>query len=300
MKAIVVVALAIVACAGSAVAQTPKESQGPTEAPAPPNTAERRDWNVWMEGRLFGINDRVGAQNSIGKYVMVGADNKPVDWLTLGAGISYENFDTKSGPTNLPTTSHGVGFNPYVVARATPNLYLSLFGGITHVDYNTALAPGVTAQFDAWRPMIGTAVIGVWREGQLRIQPTASIVYGAENQRAYTTSQGVYIGPQSIEFGRITVGPEFGYAFSDATKSWTFEPFINVRGNFDYIPGQGAVFNGATFVGGNRGQWSAAVAVGAALNTQKGAFLRLQASHESIGMNGLDIWLGSVRGGWNF
>jgi hypothetical protein len=28
--------------------------------------------------------------------------------------------------------------------------------------------------------------------------------------------------------------------------------------------------------------------------------VRLQASNESVGQSGLDVWLGQIRGGWKF
>ncbi|HYC64497.1 MAG TPA: hypothetical protein VEC14_07195, partial [Reyranellaceae bacterium] len=79
-----------------------------------------RKWNVWADGRFYGIDDRVADQRSIGRNVSIGLDAKAIDWLTLGLGVSYETFDTRTGPQNLPTTSHGVGLNPYLVARLSP------------------------------------------------------------------------------------------------------------------------------------------------------------------------------------
>jgi hypothetical protein len=33
---------------------------------------------------------------------------------------------------------------------------------------------------------------------------------------------------------------------------------------------------------------------------ETGFYLRLQASNESVGPSGLDVWLGQIRGGWKF
>jgi hypothetical protein len=78
------------------------------------------------------------------------------------------------------------------------------------------------------------------------------------------------------------------------------EPFIKAHANFDYITSNIAIFNGATFASGNRGQWSASLGGGAVLNTERGFFARVEGSNESVGMNGLSVWLGQIRAGWNF
>jgi hypothetical protein len=259
-----------------------------------------KKWNAWLESRLYNINDAVTQQRSLGKNVTVGLDARALDWLTVGLGLAYEAFDTKTGAANLPTFSTGVGVQPYATARLSPNLFLTGFGGLSHIDYETAITPGQHGSFDAWRWLVGASLSGRWQDGGWRFQPTATVIHGAENQRAYTSSTGGFFPAQRIEFGRISLGPEIGYAFSDDSKAWALEPFVNLRGNFDYIPNTVAVFNGASFLGAGRSQWSAAAAVGAALNTKQGFSSRLQFSHESLGLNGLDIWLAQFRATWNF
>jgi hypothetical protein len=268
--------------------------------PASQDESLVKKWNVWTEGRLFGVTDSVAQQQSLGGNVIVGADTKALPWLTTGLGVSYEAFTTRTVTTNLITRSSGVGALPYVTARIHPNLYATAFGTFTHLDYTNALAPGVGGQFDAWRLLGGASLTGVWQAQSWRFQPDVTFYYGAENQSAYTTSVGSSVAAQSIPFGRISAGPEIGYTFTDGARSWALEPFIKAHGNFDYITSNTALFNGATFTSANRGQWSASLGAGAALNTSRGFFARVEASNQSVGMNGLSVWLGQVRGGWNF
>ena len=291
----VCVAAATAWLSGTAAAQDPAEQQIRQEEAA----GTPRASNLWTEGRLFGVTDSVSLQQSSGVVAVVGADTKPVPWLTTGLGVSYESFTTKNWSTNLATMSNGVGFLPYLSARLSPSLYVSAFGGITHLNYTTALAPGIGGQFDAWRLLGGAALTGVWRERSWRLQPEASFYYGGENQQAYTTSAGGAVAAQSIPFGRISAGPEIGYAFTKA-GAWAIEPFVKAKGNFDYIVSNSSIFNGATFSTASRGQWSATLGAGATVNTSQGFFARLEASNESVFQNGLNIWLGQVRGGWNF
>jgi hypothetical protein len=275
-------------------------SDAAAQDPASQQEALPKKWNVWTEGRLFGVTDSVAQQQSVGGSVIVGADNKVLPWLTAGLGVSYESFTTKTLATNLDTRSSGVGLLPYLTAQLNPKLYATAFGTFTHLDYTTALAPGIGGQFEAWRLLGGAILTGVWRDQSWRFQPDVTFYYGAENQSAYTTSAGGSVAAQSIPFGRISAGPEIGYVFTDAAKSWALEPFIKAKGNFDYITSNTALFNGATFTSANRGQWSATLGAGAALNTSRGFFARVEASNQSVGMSGLSVWLGQVRGGWNF
>jgi Autotransporter beta-domain len=266
----------------------------------PGDQALPKKWNIWVESRLFGVVDSVAQQQTLGVTALVGADTKVLPWLTAGLSVGYENFDTKTVTTNLHTISNGVGLQPYLTAKLDPNFYLTAFGGFTRLDYNTALAPGIAGQFVAWRLLGGANLTGVWHDGDWRFQPDATIYYGGENQQGYTTNVGSTVAPITIPFGRISAGPEIGYAFRDSAKSMVIEPFIKAHVNFDYITNNVAIFNGATFASGNRGQWSASLGAGAVLNTARGFFARLEASNESVGMNGLSVWVGQIRGGWNF
>lgn len=126
-----------------------------------------------------------------------------------------------------------------------------------------------------------------------------TVLYGQENQEAYTTSASATAAPLSLPFGRISVGPEIGYSIVKP-EAWALEPYIVARGNFDYVRPSVSVISAGTFTSSQQGPFSATLGAGVQLNTKQGFNARLQATNESVGQPGLDVWLGQVRGGWKF
>ena len=257
-------------------------------------------WNTWLDGRFVGVVDRTANQQTFGSYATVGADKSVSPWLTLGLGVGYEHLITQNWAVQgVSSLENGVSLQPYATAQLSPNIFLTAFGAVTRVSYNAGLGNGANAQFGAWRWLGGGNLVGVWHEENWRLQPTLTVLYGQENQEGYTTTTGTSVSPQSLPFGRISFGPEIGYAFRQP-EAWALEPFVFARGNYDYVQPNVAVFNGAIFTSSQHGPFSASLGGGLSLNTKQGFYLRLPASNESVGQGGLDVWLGQIRGGWKF
>lgn len=289
MKSFLLALAGLFSCPGLALAQQP-----------PAATERTPTWNTWFDGRIVGVADRASNQQTSGSYATVGADKQVSSWLTLGLGVGYEHLVTQSWALpGVDSVGNGVGLQPYATAQLSPNIFLTGFGAITRLSYNAALGGGVNAQFGAWRWLGGGNLTGVWHEENWRLQPQLTVLYGEENQEGYTTSAGTSGAPQSLPFGRISFGPEVGYTFRQP-DAWALEPFVFARGNYDYVRPGVSVFNGATFSSSQHGPFSASLGGGLSLNTRQGFYVRLQASNESVGQNGLDVWLGQIRGGWKF
>jgi outer membrane autotransporter protein len=289
MKALALALAGLISWAGLAAAQQP------AAAPEPSPT-----WNTWFDGRIVGVVDRNSNQQTFGSYATLGADKQVSRWLTLGMGIGYEHLVTQNWALQgVSSIENGVGLQPYATAQLSPNIFLTAFGAVTRVFYNASLGSNGNAQFNAWRWMGGGNLLGVWHEGDWRLQPALTVLYGQENQEGYTTSTGTSVASQSLPFGRISLGPEVGYTFRKP-EAWAIEPFVFARGNFDYVQPNAAVLNGTIFTSSQHGPFSAALGGGLSFATKQGFTLRLQVSNESVGQNGLDVWLGQIRGGWKF
>jgi outer membrane autotransporter protein len=184
--------------------------------------------------------------------------------------------------------------------RLTDNVFASAFTGLTHINYNSNPGAGISARFDALRFMLGGALTGVWRDDQWRFQPTVAGTFGSETQNAYVDSVGTSVAAQTLTYGRLSAGPEVGYAFSDADRSWTFEPFVTARLNVDFASSAVTIVNG-TSVNLRPGTLAAgSMGVGAEMRFLAGFYVRGQASYDSIGVSGLDVWTGLLRGGMSF
>jgi len=254
-------------------------------------------WNGWFDGRLIGASDSVAQQNAFGFVGVGGVDYKIVPWMTVGLSVGTEAFNTKLGFNGANVSTNGVSVAPYVGVRLDPNVFVSAFVGGTHLNYSTVPQPGQAGQFEAWRFMVGGSLIGVWRMGPWRLQPSVDIAYGTETQNGFTDSVGTQVPSQVVQYGRLRGGPEIGYRFDFTDRGWSLEPFVLARGNLDFAT------NNASFVNGQmvnlRGQGSGGVGAGFVVQG-RGFNVRGDVAYDSIGLAGFDLWTGRLRAGWTF
>lgn len=262
-------------------------------APPPPGPSS---WNAWADGRGIAMNDSLARSNGAGFVGLAGVDYKAVPWLAIGLALGAESFNTNLGNRDLRITSQGFSVVPYLGIRFDANLYAMMFAGASRLTYlTTPVAAGGTTRFDAWRFMAGAALIGLWREGPWRLQPSLDLGFGAENQNAHLAGNGAMVDAQTVHYGRISAGPEMGYRFT--LDEWSIEPFVLARANLDLLPDTAVAFLSQQVP--IRGQGSGSAGAGVILYSS-GFNVRIDVSYDSIGVRGLDVWTGRVRGGWTF
>jgi hypothetical protein len=257
-------------------------------------------WNVWGEGRFVGAWDSLAQTNSRGLIGSGGVDYKFTPWLALGVSIGVETFETKFGSQGVRLGSLGVTVMPYAGFRLSDNLFASVFVGLTPIGYNSNPQPTSGASFNALRLLVGGALFGNWQFGDWRVRPTLSGTYGSETQYGYTDSQGTVVGGQVVSYGRLSAGPEIGYTIWSADKSWSVEPYVLARANLDFASSNSTVLQGQSVVlrPGTLGSGSAGLGVDARFSN--GFYFRVQGSYDSIGVTGLDVISGMIRGGLTF
>jgi hypothetical protein len=260
-----------------------------------------RKWNAWAEGRVVGATDGAAQTNTLGFAGASGVDYKFRPWLAVGLSAGVENYETRFGVPGVRSGSTGLTLLPYFGMRLHENIYAEGFVGLTKLYYNINPAATVTGTFDATRLFFGGAISGVWHDGAWRFQPSILGAYGTETQNAYNDTTGSAIPSQTVTFGRIAAGPEIGYTFKDEGRGWTFEPFALLKANLDFSSAPVYTFNGLTATVVRSGaQGSGQVGGGVAMQLDEGFYIRLQASYDSIGVTGLDVWSGRIRAGRTF
>ena len=254
-----------------------------------------RRWNVWLEGRVIGATDSLAQSSALGFLGNAGADYKVLPWLAAGLTVGVENFQTKFGTLGLGSGSTGLTAAPYVGFKLDDNVFLSVFTGVTSLNYSTTPAVGVAAQFGSLRWFGGAALTGVWREGPWRFQPTLSGTYATERQNGYTDSSGTVVSALNVDYGRLSAGPEVGYVLwrSDA---WSLEPFVLAKFNVDFTSSNVTALNGVSVTLRPGTLASGSAGGGVNLRFESGVNVRAEASYESIGVTGLDVWTGTLRG----
>jgi len=258
-------------------------------------------WNVWLEGRTTGVNDTLALASSLGFVGAAGADYKVLPWLTLGMGFSVETSQSNSGPQGARMSALGLSVLPYVGFKIDDNLTAAVFVGVTNLNYNSSPAPGVSAQFSGTRFMAGGSLTGTWHDGAWRFQPGFSGSFGTETQYGYTDTAGNVVPGQVVSFGRLEAGPEIGYTFSEVRPGVSVEPFVSLRAVMNFASDTMAISSaGVPIVVRPGTAASGSSGAGLSLRAQNGFFLRALASYDSIGVSGLDVWSGVLRGGFTF
>jgi hypothetical protein len=266
-----------------------------------PNDPQARKWNAWAEGRVMGLTDSIARQSTLGFAGTAGVDYKFQPWLALGFSLGVENYETRFNLPGVRSGQTGVTVLPYFGVRLTDNIFAEGFVGLTKLYYNVTPGTNITGSFDSLRVFFGGALSGVWYDGNWRIQPSILAAWGSETQNAYTDSNNTFVPAQTITFGRIGAGPEIGYTFKDDRRGWSFEPFGLAKVNVDFSSTPVYTFYGLTPVVARSGtQASGQLGGGIAMLLDEGFYLRLQASYDSIGVPGLDIWSGRIRAGQTF
>lgn len=91
-----------------------------------------------------------------------------------------------------------------------------------------------------------------------------------------------------MRLGRLTVGPEFSYRFALPDKA-TFEPFIGLKGVWDFAKAIDATVDGAPV---GRDALRGRLELGATFKSSSGPSVRAQGSYDGIGDSGLKSWQG--------
>jgi hypothetical protein len=257
-------------------------------------------WNVWMEGRVVGATDSLAGSNALGFMGAVGAGYTFLPWLAAGLAVGVEGFETKLATPGQRIGTTGLTAAPYLGFRLNENITATVFGGLTTIAYNSNPASGVSAQFDSLRLFFGGGVSGTWHDGPWRFQPTLGGTFASEQMRGYTDSAGTIVPSQTLTYGRVSAGPEIGYTFWQSDQRWSVEPFVMAHANIDFTSTNLTGLNGQSLLLRPGTEGSGTAGLGFDLRFPIGFSLRAQASYESIGVAGLDVWQGLLRGSLSF
>jgi hypothetical protein len=253
-----------------------------------------------MEGKLVGAWDSLAQTNSFGFIGAGGVDYKLRPWLAVGMSVGVETFETKFGFNSVRLGSVGLSAVPYVGFRLADNVFASAFVGLTQITYNSNPQLGDTANFTALRVMFGGSLFGQWQFGDWRVRPILSGSYASERQNGYTDSLGNVVSGQTVTYGRVSAGPEVGYTFWGPERSWSVQPYVLAKANLDFASSNAVLLQGQSVVlrPGTLGSGSAGLGVDTRFTS--GFYLRVQGSYDSIGVSGLDVLTGMIRGGFRF
>lgn len=187
-------------------------------------------FNIWARGTFTHYDgDAFSGDTWNG---IAGIDYLISDNVLIGLLGGYENGDFTFQANDGAFDGAGVSVGAYVGIRLAESVVLD--GFLTHawLDYDNR-AGTVTGSTDATRIMVSMNLSGHYEVADgFYIEPNARIFYAHGQQAAYTQSNGIVAAANSVDSGRLSIGPRLRYTHHDSA-SGTWSMHASLHGEYD-------------------------------------------------------------------
>lgn len=183
--------------------------------------------NAWVRGSFTHYDGDAFSGNTWNG--VAGLDYLVRDGLLVGVLAGYENGDFDFDTTNGAFEGSGFTAGAYVGMQLSDTIVADAF--VTHswltYDTRSGTATGTT---DATRWLVSLNLTGQYALAErLVLEPNAQFFYAHENRDAYTLSDATVVAENSVDSGRLSVGPRLRYSVSD---NWT--AVASLQGEYDF------------------------------------------------------------------
>lgn len=188
-------------------------------------------WDVWVSGK-FGYQ-RTGSgetrSTSLAGLLRAGADYLVSSRLLIGVMAQVDRLEERSTRQSFSVKGLGWMVGPYVERQLSEHIYFDakLLGG----NSSNEVAPYATYSdtFETTRLLASARLAGHWEVDGWSLSPSVEVVSYRDRQLAYTDSNGIEIGGQTVRVNRLNFGPEVSRQFT--TRDGTsIRPRLAVRG----------------------------------------------------------------------
>lgn len=248
--------------------------------------------DVWIEGHFQKWEDDTGSGDRDGNFgiVYVGADYLVSPWILIGALVQFDYMEDKSATLSTDVSGRGWMAGPYVSLKLSDNIMFDARGAWGQSDNDISPFNTYTDSFDTDRWLAKANLTGNWYIDGLRISPSVGVIYVDETQHAYIDSLGNTIASQSVHIGRMTFGPEFGYAIQ-RSDGVIIEPHVSFTGMWDFDKDSTATIGGLTT---STDDFRVKVEGGLMVRATDGTSARATVSYDGIGGGDFDAWGGQL------
>lgn len=189
--------------------------------------------DIWAEVQSTHFMDpRDSGRRGSSTIGFVGADYVIHPAFLIGALVQVDvTNETQNGKQATGGTGWMAG--PYVATKLTRNLMFDARAAWGKSTNQLVYLGRDDDQFNTSRSLYMGRLSGNWQNGLWRFSPEIAVSYFKEAQEAFTTTDGVAVAAQSLDYGRVTFGPEIGYAMR-LPNSWRAEPSIGIKGLWNF------------------------------------------------------------------
>ncbi len=253
------------------------------------NGLEENGLDIWIKGNLSHINsETIG--NDLGQ-LYIGLDYRVSETYLWGVLAQFDWSNNDDTVQEISTDGTGWFAGPYIVARVYDNV---IFDGLVSYGQsdNDVTAAGANGSFDTNRFFIKGQLTGDFDVDRWHIEPHAALIYFEEEQKAFTNSLNILIPGQTIDLGRVTLGPKISTQFT-AGEGMMISPYIGLIGIWDFNRAEIVDLTTGLTAGSNgfRGR----VEGGVEVHLANGWNLSGEGYYDGIGADNFDAYGGSVR-----
>jgi hypothetical protein len=254
--------------------------------------SQSRGLDLWTEAHFQRWGDNLQGIDRTGDFsiLYVGADYLLNSWVLVGALVQFDWMTDNSGQLSTSVRGDGWMAGPYATVKLTDNIFLDARGA-WGTSTNDITPSGIYKDsFDMDRWLAKTNLTGTWFWRNVRISPSAGVVYVEETQKAYRDSQGTEIDEQSVHLGRFTFGPELGYP-TLCNNGLVIEPHVALLGMWDFDKDTAEAVDG---VFATPDSFHVRTEGGLIIRTATGMSGRVAMSYDGIGSNDFHAWGGQL------
>ena len=187
--------------------------------------------NMWVEASFISISAET-AENDLG-LVHAGVDYRISDDTLIGVMGQYDWADEADNVEDFHISGNGWLAGPYVVSRITDNLIFDGRAAYGQSDNTVSPFSAYEDDFDTDRYLLKGQATGDFTLNEWLINPSLSVIYYEETQKAYMDSLNIDIPEQTINLGRLTFGPRASKTFKTSSGN-SITPSFGLRGVWDF------------------------------------------------------------------
>ena len=265
--------------------------------PTHPKTSIR-PFDIWLEAWV----DQVRTDDSQGRFstTHLGADYVLNPDLLVGLSVQRDwiSFAGKS----TVNTIKGVGWmiTPYITTKLTEKLYLDADIGWGKAQNKTSPFGTYTDSFTSQRWAASMAVEGDFSVNNVKITPTARVLYFKETTAAYADTLNVTIPSFEVKTGVFTLGPKISTHFVSDNKT-TYSPFLIMNGVWEFSKNNSALTQNAA-VGSNfsNKEVHASIETGMDFHFENNSHINTSINYNGIGNDNYKSWGANISAHQNF
>ncbi|MEM1285867.1 MAG: autotransporter outer membrane beta-barrel domain-containing protein [Pseudomonadota bacterium] len=159
---------------------------------------------------------------------VAGVDYLATDDVLIGVMGGYERGDFDFDTTDGAFEGAGYTAGVYVGARLSDSIVADAFLTHSWLDYDTQ-AGTATGSTDASRWLVSLNVAGQYDIADgVTLEPNVRVFYAHETQDGYTLSDATVVAANSIDSGRLSLGPRLRFLVAE---DWTAS--VSAHGEYD-------------------------------------------------------------------